>query len=195
MRHLAIPGLLLVCSALSLSCDHQSVPLEPSEQPSKLGPSNSAAAVTRQPVGFGLTATDFERGLTAHVTSAPSVTVNCGSAELSEQTDLLTVVRPDGAVHTRLVGRNFAVGVWLEPLADICSVPFAVGQASATIVQTNLERLGPGASVLSWHVRGSVTSLETGQRYRLVITIRQTHRPDESLRGNRSDIKLIPVTQ
>jgi hypothetical protein len=195
MRDVAIHALLMVCSGLSLSCDRQSGPFEPSEQHSKLGPSNSAAVVTRQPVGFGLTATDLERGLTAHVTSGPSVSVNCGSAEFSEQTDLLQVVRPNGAVHSRLVGRNLSVGVWLEPLADICSLPFAVGQASVTIVQTDLERVGPGASVLSWHVRGSVTASESGQRYRLVITIHQIHRPDGTIRGNRSDIKLIPVAQ
>jgi hypothetical protein len=197
MRDLTIHALLVACSGLILSCDGQSTTLEPTgpspSTSSKLVPASSAAVVTRQPVGFFLTVTDLERGLTAVATSGPSVLVNCGSGEFSEQTDLLQVVRPNGAVHSRLLGSDLSVGVWLEPFASSCSPPFAVGQAKATLVDADLARVGPGASMLSWHVRGSVTAVGSGQRYRLVITVHQIHRPDGTLRGNKTDIRLIPV--
>lgn len=197
MRHITRRALLLVCGGLTLSCDRQSAPTEPTDPSTptsvKLVPSNAAAVVSRQPVGFQLAVTDFERGLTARVTSGPSVLVNCGSGEFSEQTDLLTVVTPNGVEHTRLVARNLSVGVWLEPLAGPCTRPFAVGQGSATLVSKDLARVGGGASVLTWHARGSVTALEGGQRYRVVITIHQARLRDGTLRGNRTDIRLIPV--
>jgi hypothetical protein len=195
MRYkLPIRAVLLLGSSLTLSCG-QSSPAGPTEPDAKPDISTSAAQVTRQPAGFGLTATDVQRGLAAHVTSGPSVLVNCGSAEFSEDVDLLRVVQPSGAEHSRLLGRNMSVGIWLEPSIDICSTPFAVGQANVTIVQSNLARLGPGASLISWHVRGTVTASGSGQRYWLVITIHQIHRPDGTVRGNRSDIRLIPIAR
>jgi hypothetical protein len=196
MRRPILRVLLLISGALVMSCDRQSVPLEPTESLPvnvKVGGASNGAAVHRQSVGFSLSATDFSRGLSAHVTSGPSVLENCGAGEFSEQTDFLEVVQPNGVVHSRLLGRDLSVGVWLEPLADICSVPFAVGEATATLVQKDLENVGPGAQVLSWRLRGSVTALEGGQRYRVVITIHQIHRPDGTLRANRSEIRMIPV--
>jgi hypothetical protein len=197
MRDLTIRALFVVCSGLSLSCDLQSAPLEPTAtapgRNTTIVPSNSAAVV-REPVSFSLAVVDVERGLTALVTSGPSV-LNCGSAEVSEHTDYLEVTRPDGAVHSRLLGRNLSVGVWLEPFANQCLPPFAIGQADATLVQTNLARLGPGASLLSWHARGTVTAIENGQRYRLLITIHQSTTPDGTTRGDRADIRLIPVAR
>jgi hypothetical protein len=196
MRRLTIPILLVVSGGLTLSCDSQSVPVEPTgslNRSSKVGVTTTSAVVSRGPVGFALVATDFENGLTALVTSGPSVLENCGSAEFSEQTDFLEVVRPNGALHRRLLGRNLSIGVWLEPLADVCSVPHAVGRATATLVDNDPTRIGPGVKVLSWHARGSLTAIESGQRYRLVITAHQTIHQDGTISGNRSDIRLIPV--
>jgi hypothetical protein len=197
MRDVARRALIMVCSGLTLSCDRQSAPTEPTDPSaptsSKLVPSNAAAVVSRQPVGFALVSTDLERGLTALVTSGPSVLINCGSGVFSEQTDLLTVVTPNGVAHNRLLGRNLSVGVWLEPFANTCSRPFAVGKGGATLVSKDLARVGRGASVLTWHARGTVTALEGAQRYRLVITIHSVQRPDGTLRANRTDIRLIPV--
>ena len=199
MRHVTRRALLLICSGLTLSCDWQSAPTESTDPsiPTGIKPlsSNAVAFVSRQPVGFGVALTYYQRGLTARATTGPSVLVNCGSAEFSEQTDLLTVVTPNRVEHSRLLARNLSLGVWLEPLAGPCSRPFAVGQGSATVVSKDLARVGRGASVLTWHVRGSVTAIEGGQRYRLVITIHQIHRPDGTLRGNRTDIRLIPLGQ
>jgi hypothetical protein len=181
---------LVAGGVLAIGCDSQKTPVEPTESLPL-----SAAVIDRGPVGFSLSVTDFKRGRTAHVTSGPSVLENCGSGELSEQTDLLEIVQPSGVVHSRLLGRKLSVGIWLEPIADICSVPFAVGEAHATLVQKDLANTGSGATVLSWHVRGAVTAIEGGQPYRLLIVVHQVQRPDGSIGGNRTDIRLVPVGQ
>jgi hypothetical protein len=197
MRQVTRRALLLVCSGVTLGCNRQSAPTEPTDASNlaKLLPSHVAAVVSRQPVGFQLAVTDLERGLTARATSGPSILINCGAGEFSEDTDLLTVVTPNGVEHTRLLGQNLSLGVWLEPFAESCARPFAVGQGSATLVTKDAAGVGRGASVLTWHARGSVTALEGGQRFRLVITTHQIHRPDGTLRGNRTDIRLIPLGQ
>lgn len=186
----------MVSGGLAVGCGRKSTPVEPTESlpiSVKVGAASSGAVVSRGPVGFSLSVTDFTRDLTAHVTSGPSVLENCGSGEFSEQTDLLQVEQPNGVVHSRLLGRSLSVGVWLESIADICSVPFAVGEAHATLVEKDLASAGRGATVLSWHVRGSVTAIESGQLYRLLITVHQIHRPDGTIRANRSEIRLTPV--
>jgi hypothetical protein len=187
----------VVGAGLVASCDRPIAPTEPtgsiSNANAEVKPLNSGATVSRRPVGFSLSAVDFERGLTAHVTSGPSIIENCGSGEFSEQTDLLQVIQPNGVEHSRLIGRDLKIGVWLEPLADICSTPFAIGQGHATLVDKDLANVGKGTQILSWHVSGSVTALDGGQRYRMQITIHQANHENGTIGGNRTVIRLIPL--
>ena len=196
MRALASRAILMLCSGLTMSCERQSASFEPTDTSplpiSKLVPSNRAALVTRGPTTFSLGTVDVEHGLTASVATEPFV-LNCGPAAPSGQADLFQVVTPNGVEHSRLLGRNLSVAIWLEPFADTCSLPFAVGRASATLVSKDLANVGRGATVLSWHVRGSVSAIESGERYQLVITIHQVLTPDGTLRADRGEIKLIPV--
>jgi hypothetical protein len=197
MPRLAMSGLIVIGAGLASGCDRATGPAEQtgsiSNANSDIRPLNSGATVTRGPVGFSLSVVDFERGLTAHVTSGPSVTENCGSGEFSEQTDLLQVIQPNGVERSRLIGRDLKIGVWLEPLANICSSPFAVGQGHATLVNKDLANVGKGTQILSWHVSGSVTALDGGQRYRIQITIHQAIHQNGTISGNRTVIRLIPL--
>jgi hypothetical protein len=196
MPRLTIGRLSVIGASLVLGCDRPTAPAEPTESlshaSSTVRPLNSGASVTRGPVGFALSSTDTQRGLTAYVNSGRPVTDNCGSGEFSEQTDLLQVTQPNGVLHSRLIGRSLNIAVWLEPFANSCSPPFAIGHGHATLVSKDLANLGKGTQILTWHVSGTVTALETGQRYRVVITIHQANQ-DGTNRANLTVIRLIPL--
>jgi hypothetical protein len=182
----------LLAGLLALGCN---------ERPDVAGPAvpQPAHTVSRFTDFVGDFVIDEEQQLSALVGRSYETLVSvCTTGEDDPDTGLVQVVeRPDGSINILTRATDVNVVLWTTVLPpDDCGLflttaPFATG--TVRFISRVQERTEDGSFNLIGTYVGTVTSLETGQRYHFLFTAHIRVTPSGQVHFSGGDIKLRPI--
>jgi hypothetical protein len=205
MRYSLLLSVAALASALALGCTDRPVPTGPAGSlpaslPTNRSPDGWGALVSRAPDDFSALIIDEERGLTALLGSTPEeIAPACLSGMEPESTLTQLVIRPDSSVKAVAKGRELGVTVWAALSGDLCGelvgvTPLASGTARVIYVDNDAFLSFERANAFSVRAHGTVTSLATGEEFRLLVRFHAVWFPNEPAPEVQvSEVQLSPT--
>jgi hypothetical protein len=200
LRSLPVP-LAILASVLMLGCGEQPAPSEPVTTPrpsfrTERNPDGPGARIFRFDDLFFFVIVDFQRGLTTVLGATPEEHLAaCQSGIPPEEASFKEVVRP-GDVHKFLVkGAAMGVTIWPAASGDICgelmAVPFlAGGTARVRYTDNDVQVSGTRANSYGVRAHGTVTSLASGEEFKLLAKYQAIIFRNGEFRETISEIRL-----